>query len=62
MYRVQETGLHLVFKCPVYEEARKKYINGARKLEDLDDKTLIREEEWKVEIFFGKAFFPKGWG
>ena len=46
---MQETGSHLVFECPENEEARKRYINGARTWEDLDDKTLIKEGEWKVE-------------
>lgn len=57
----QETGLHLVFECPINEEAREKYINGAKSWEDLDNKELIRKEEWKVESFFGKAITSKGW-
>ena len=54
--------MHLVFKCPVNEKARKKYISGAKTWEELEDKTLIRMGEWKVESFFGKAISSKGWG
>ena len=59
---MQETGLHLVFKCPLNEETRKKYIKRARTWEGLDEKILIKEEEWKVEISFGKAISSKSWG
>ena len=60
--RVQETGWHLVFECPVNKEAREAKIRGARTWEDLEDKARIRKEGWKVEAFFGKVISSKGWG
>ena len=60
MCAVQETDWHLAFECPVNEEVHKANINGAGTWEDLDDKVMIRKEEWKVEAFFGKATSPKG--
>ena len=60
MCRVQETGWHLEFECPV-NEARKADINGARTWEDLDEKAMVRKGEWTVEAFFGKAASSKGW-
>ena len=59
---VQETGWHLAFECPVNEEIRKAYINGAQTWEDLDDKVKSRKGEWNMEAFFGKATSSKGWG
>ncbi len=59
---VQETGWHLVFECPVNEEAREEKIKGARTWEDLEDKAMIKKGEWRVEAFFGKVFSSRGWG
>ena len=42
---VQETGRHLVFECPVNEEARKANISGAKTWEDLNNKAMIRKGE-----------------
>ena len=58
----QETGWHLVFECPVNEEAREAMIKGARTWEDLEDKGMIKKGKWKVEAFFGKVISSKGWG
>ena len=60
--RIQETGWHLIFECPVNKEAREAKIKGARTWEDLEDKAMIREGDWKVEVFFGKVISSKGWG
>ena len=57
---VQETGWHLVFECPVNEEARKENIDGAQAWEDLDDREQIKEKGLKVEAFFRKANSSKG--
>ena len=59
---MQETGWHLVFECPVNKESRKANIDGAQTWEDLDNKERIKGGGWKVEVFFGKASSPKGWG
>ena len=59
---IQETGWHLVFKCPVNREAREAKIKGARTWEDLEDKVTIRKGEWKVDAFIGKVISSKGWG
>ena len=61
-FRVQETGWHLVFECPLNKEARETKIRGVRTWEDLEDKARIRKEGWKVEAFFGKVISSKGWG
>ena len=37
-------------------------ISSAKTWEDLDNKTMIRKGEWKVESFFKKATTSKGWG
>ena len=59
----QETGWHLVFECPVNEEAREEaMIKGARTWEDLENKAMIRKGNWNVEAFFGKVISSKGWG
>ena len=60
--RVQETGWHLVFECPVNKKAREAKIRGARTWEDLEDKARIRREGWILEAFFGKVISSKGWG
>ena len=59
---VQETGWHRVFECPLNKDAREKNIKRARTWEELEDKTRIRREGWKVEAFFGKLISSKGWG
>ena len=60
--KVQETGRHIVFGCPLNNEAREAYIRGANSWEDLDDKAMIKEGGWKVEAFFGKAITSEGGG
>ena len=45
--KVQETGWHLVFECPVNKESRKANIDGAQTWEDLDNKERVR---WRLSL------------
>ena len=59
-FRMQVTGWHLVFECPVNKDAREAKIRGVRTWEDLEDKAKISQEGSKVEAFFGKVISSKG--
>lgn len=59
---VQETGWHLVFKCPISKELRRDFIQGTSSWEDLDDKSQLKEGGWKVKAFSTKAVLLRRWG